>query len=94
MSHAIHSTLHKTIDIDALEIFNREAELQGAPTILLLHGFPTSLHRFRNLISALADEYHLVVPDYPGFVYRRRRVTKDERADIASRSVAPIPKKA
>ena len=59
--------LHRTIEIDGLEIFYREAGPEGAPTILLLHGFPTSSHMFRNLIPALADQFHLVAPDYPGF---------------------------
>ena len=60
-------TMHKTIEIDGLDIFYREAGPQDAPTILLLHGFPTSSHMFRNLIPALADEFHLIAPDYPGF---------------------------
>lgn len=60
-------TLHKTIDIDGVEIFYREAGPVGAPTILLLHGFPTSSHMFRNLIPALSDQYHVIAPDYPGF---------------------------
>ena len=59
--------MHKTIEIDGLDIFYREAGPQDAPTILLLHGFPTSSHMFRNLIPALADEFHLIAPDYPGF---------------------------
>ena len=58
---------HKTIEVDGLEIFYREAGLDNAPTILLLHGFPTSSHMFRNLIPALSDKFHLVAPDYPGF---------------------------
>ena len=60
-------TLHKTINVEGLDIFYREAGPEGAPTILLLHGFPTSSHMFRNLIPALADQFHLVAPDYPGF---------------------------
>jgi len=60
-------TLHKTIDIDGVEIFYREAGPVDAPTILLLHGFPTSSHMFRNLIPALSDQYHVIAPDYPGF---------------------------
>jgi pimeloyl-ACP methyl ester carboxylesterase len=58
---------HKTIKIDGLDIFYREAGPKDAPTILLLHGFPTSSHMFRNLIPALADRYHVVAPDYPGY---------------------------
>ena len=49
------STQHKTVQIDGLDIFYREAGPEDAPTILLLHGFPTSSHMFRNLIPALAD---------------------------------------
>ena len=62
-------TLHRTIRIDGLDIFYREAGPKDAPTVLLLHGFPTSSHMFRNLIPALADEFHVVAPDYPGFGY-------------------------
>ena len=60
-------TVHKTIVVNGQEIFYREAGPADAPTILLLHGFPTSSHMFRNLIPALADRFHLVAPDYPGF---------------------------
>ena len=59
--------LHRSINIDGVDIFYREAGPTDAPTILLLHGFPTSSHMFRNLIPALADEFHLVAPDYPGY---------------------------
>ncbi len=62
-----YPTLHKTITIDGLDIFYREAGPQDAPTILLLHGFPTSSHMFRNLIPQLSDRFHLVAPDYPGY---------------------------
>ena len=60
-------TLHKTVKVDGLDIFYREAGRKDAPTILLLHGFPTSSQMFRDLIPALADRFHLVAPDYPGF---------------------------
>jgi pimeloyl-ACP methyl ester carboxylesterase len=60
------TTFH-TVSIDGLDIFYREAGSRDNPTILLLHGFPTSSHMFRNLIPALADRFHLVAPDYPGF---------------------------
>ena len=60
-------TLHKTITINGVEIYYREAGAKDAPTLLLLHGFPTSSHMFRKLIPALADSYHLIAPDYPGF---------------------------
>ena len=58
---------HKTTKINGLDIFYREAGPKDAPTVLLLHGFPTSSHMFRNLIPALADRYHVVAPDYPGY---------------------------
>ncbi|HMF92442.1 MAG TPA: alpha/beta hydrolase [Candidatus Angelobacter sp.] len=53
--------------VDGSRIFYREAGSKTAPTVLLLHGFPTSSHMFRNLIPALADRYHVVAPDLPGF---------------------------
>lgn len=59
--------IYNTVKIDGLDIFYREAGDPSKPTILLLHGFPTSSHMFRNLISALSDRFHLVAPDYPGF---------------------------
>ncbi|MDC0935924.1 alpha/beta hydrolase [Pirellulales bacterium] len=58
---------HRTAKVDGLDIFYREAGPKDAPTVLLLHGFPTSSHMFRNLIPALADRYHVVAPDYPGY---------------------------
>ena len=58
---------YRTIVIDGVEIFYREAGDPDRPTVLLLHGFPTSSHMFRDLIPELADQYHLVAPDYPGY---------------------------
>jgi pimeloyl-ACP methyl ester carboxylesterase len=58
---------HRTVEIDGLEIFYRDAGSPVAPTVLLLHGFPTSSHMFRNLIPALADRWHVLAPDYPGY---------------------------
>lgn len=58
---------YNTVDIDGLDIFYREAGDRSKPTILLLHGFPTSSQMFRNLIPILADKYHVIAPDYPGF---------------------------
>jgi pimeloyl-ACP methyl ester carboxylesterase len=58
---------YKTVKVDGLDIFYREAGPVTAPTLLLLHGFPTSSHMFRNLIPALASRYHVIAPDYPGF---------------------------
>ena len=62
------STYH-TVSVDGLKIFHREAGDPKAPAVLLLHGFPTSSHMYRALIPALADRYHVVAPDLPGFGY-------------------------
>jgi pimeloyl-ACP methyl ester carboxylesterase len=58
---------HKTVRVNNLEIFYREAGPQDAPVLLLLHGFPTSSNMFRNLIPRLASSFRVVAPDYPGF---------------------------
>ena len=60
-------TFYRTIRVDGLSIFYREAGRKDAPTILLLHGLPSSSRMFRPLLTRLADNYHLVAPDYPGF---------------------------
>ena len=60
-------TTYKTVDVDGLNVFYREAGDASAPTILLLHGFPSASHMFRDLIPQLADRFHLVAPDLPGF---------------------------
>jgi pimeloyl-ACP methyl ester carboxylesterase len=57
----------KSAEIDGLNIAYREAGDPSNPTVLLLHGFPTSSHMFRNLIPELAEDYHVIAPDYPGF---------------------------
>lgn len=61
------TTLHKTVKIDGLDIFYREAGPKDAPVLLLLHGFPTSSRMFSDLIEELSGEYRLIAPDYPGF---------------------------
>jgi pimeloyl-ACP methyl ester carboxylesterase len=58
---------YRNADVDGVRIFYREAGPADAPVLLLLHGFPTSSHMFRNLIPLLADRYHVVAPDLPGF---------------------------
>jgi pimeloyl-ACP methyl ester carboxylesterase len=58
---------YQTIPVDGLNIFYREAGKKPSPALLLLHGFPTSSHMFRNLIPILARHYHIVAPDFPGF---------------------------
>jgi pimeloyl-ACP methyl ester carboxylesterase len=64
---AKHPTYYRTIMIDGLSIFYREAGPKDGPTILLLHGLPSSSRMFEPLFNRLADRYHLVAPDYPGF---------------------------
>ncbi|MCW5688706.1 MAG: alpha/beta hydrolase [Pseudolabrys sp.] len=57
----------RTVAVDGLDIFYREAGQAGRPVILLLHGFPTASHMFRDLIPELADDFHIIAPDLPGF---------------------------
>jgi pimeloyl-ACP methyl ester carboxylesterase len=70
-------TQYRTIEIDGVQVAYREAGPANAPTILLLHGFPTSSHMFRNLIPALSDRFHVVAPDYPGFGNSAQPAIKD-----------------
>ena len=58
---------YKIVEVNGLDVFYREAGRKDAPTLLLLHGFPTSSHMFRNLMVELADSYYLLAPDFPGF---------------------------
>lgn len=67
-AHAV-TVLSKTVTVDGLEIFYREAGPADAPVVLLLHGFPSSSHMFRDLIPLLAGRYRVLAPDYPGFGY-------------------------
>lgn len=60
-------TQHRTVAVGDIKVFYREAGDPKKPALLLLHGFPTSSHMFRNLIPLLADRYHVIAPDYPGF---------------------------
>ncbi|MCS0496457.1 alpha/beta hydrolase [Ancylobacter sp. MQZ15Z-1] len=60
-------TFYRSVDVDGFEVFYREAGDRANPTVLLLHGFPSSSHMFRDLIPLLADRFHLVAPDLPGF---------------------------
>ena len=63
------SVLHKTTEVDGIRIFYREAGMPGAPVVLLPHGYPCSSYQYRNLMPRLADRWHLLAPDYPGFGY-------------------------
>lgn len=63
----VMTSAYRTVQVDGLSIFYREAGPRGAPTILLLHGFPSSSRMYQPLLDRLADRYHLVAPDFPGF---------------------------
>ena len=58
---------YRTVNVDGVDIFYREAGPKDALTVLLLHGFPSSSHMFRGLIPLLMDKYHIVAPDFPGY---------------------------
>src|SRR6516164_1529083 len=73
--------LFKYVNIDGLNIFYREAGKETAPKLVLLGGFPASSHQYRNLIPALADRFHVVSPDYPGF----------GNSDMPTRQSSPTP---
>ena len=60
-----HSTVYRTVQVDGLSIFYREAGPKDAPTLLLLHGLPSSSRMFEPLFARLSDRYHMVAPDYP-----------------------------
>ena len=55
------------IEIQGIKIFYRETIVENKPDLVLFHGFPSSSHMFRDLISKLEDEYHIIAPDYPAF---------------------------
>jgi pimeloyl-ACP methyl ester carboxylesterase len=87
----MYPTLYRTAQIDGLSIFYREAGRKDAPTILLLHGLPSSSRMFEPLYSRLSDSYHLVAPDYPGFGHsdwpdpKQFAYTFDHYAEILNR---------
>src|SRR5215813_15303617 len=58
---------YRTVEVDGIKVFYREAQRAGAPKLLLLHGFPSAGHMFRDLIPLLANSFHIVAPDLPGF---------------------------
>ena len=66
-ANAVPVIHYRWAKIEGVNVFYREAGPTGAPVLLLLHGFPTSSHMFRNLIPLLADRYHVIAPDYPGY---------------------------
>ena len=76
------SVTYATKTVGDVEVFYREAGAADAPVLLLLHGFPTSGHMFRDLIPLLADGYHVIAPDLPGFGNTKARVAT--RSNILS----------
>jgi pimeloyl-ACP methyl ester carboxylesterase len=66
-SGAMTPVTYSSIDIDGLKIAYREAGMPGRPKMVLLHGFPSSSHQYRDLIRSLSDRFHIIAPDYPGF---------------------------
>jgi pimeloyl-ACP methyl ester carboxylesterase len=87
---------YRTASVDGLKVFYREAGDPKAPTVLPLHGFPTSSHMFRDLIPALADRYHVVAPDLPGFGFTdapdrtRFRYSFDHLAEVVERFIEKL----
>ena len=71
---------YRIADVDGFNIFYREAGPPDAPKLLLLHGFPSASHMFRDLIPLLADRFHIVAPDLPGF----------GKSDMPARAAAPF----
>ncbi|HEX4146567.1 MAG TPA: alpha/beta hydrolase [Pirellulales bacterium] len=87
---------HRTVKVGDLDVFYREGGPNDAPAVLLLHGFPTSSQMFRNLLPALADRYHVVAPDYPGFghssmpAHDKFAYTFDNLAEVVEQFAAEI----
>src|SRR5262245_43914792 len=65
--NSLATVVYGTQSVDGLSIAYREAGTSGNPKLVLLHGFPASSHQYRNLIPALANRFHVISPDYPGF---------------------------
>jgi pimeloyl-ACP methyl ester carboxylesterase len=85
-----HVTAYRTVNLDGLSIFYREAGTKDAPALLLLHGLPSSSRMFEPLFARLSDRYHLIAPDYPGFGHsdwpdaKRFAYTFDQYARVMS----------
>lgn len=72
-----NQTKHSFIEVNGVNIFYREAGPKDAPVLVLLHGYPSSSHMYRNLISELSDTYRLIAPDYPGYGRSEQPAIKD-----------------
>src|SRR3954447_18520846 len=87
-------TAYRTVDVDGVQVFYREAGDPGAPTLLLLHGFPTSSTQYQELIDCLSDRFRLVAPDYPGFGYTEPlegTTTFDRLPDVVRGLIPRLP---
>jgi pimeloyl-ACP methyl ester carboxylesterase len=88
--------LFKTIEIEGVKIFYREAGKPGMPKLVLLHGFPSSSHQYRFLLAKLEDRFHIVAPDYPGFGYsdmpdpKKFDYTFDKTAEIIEKFLESV----
>ena len=69
IAHPARAVRHRRLSLDGMEIFCREAGPRHAPAVLLLHSYPCSSYQYRELMPALADRWHLIAPDFPGFGY-------------------------
>lgn len=93
---ALRTTRYRFVNVDGVKIFYREAGAPTSPALLLLHGFPTSSHMFRDLIPALAGEYRVVAPDLPGFGFSdapdraRFKYTFDHLAEVIDRFTTEV----
>lgn len=89
-------THHRTAEVEDVKLFYREAGPREGPVVVLLHGFPTSSHMFRNLIPFLADRYRVIAPDYPGFGqsdapdHKAFAYTFDHYAELVDRLLAQL----
>jgi pimeloyl-ACP methyl ester carboxylesterase len=86
-------TAYRTVTVDGVDVFYREAGDPSAQTLLLLHGFPTSSTQYQGLIDRLADRFHLVAPDYPGFGYTEAlpgATTFERLADVVDGFVSTV----
>jgi len=96
LADKVGRTRHRVVDVDRLKIFYRQAGADTSPALLLLHGFPTSSHMFRDLIPALADHYHVIAPDLPGFGFSdapgrtQFKYTFDHLTDVIDRFTTAI----
>jgi pimeloyl-ACP methyl ester carboxylesterase len=91
-----HATAYRTVSVDGISIFYREAGPPDGPTLLLLHGLPSSSRMFEPLLSRLSDDFRMIAPDYPGFGHsdwpdpKRFAYTFDHCAELMNRFTEAI----